>query len=423
MPRFGLKSGLTGAIRDLWRRPPGQLAGLDVLRSIAVLLVVFAHARGEWLRQGGEPNNFTQFFLVRDGYIGVDLFFVLSGYLIGKQLWVELRETRTIQIGKFIIRRGLRIWPLFFFFLVFDLAVLGRGDFPYGSWWSDAVFLTNYINRGVVMGSWSLCTEEQFYILAPLLIVAGARLTASPANYRRFLWLLLFLQPLTRMIIWVSVGGTLAPRNPEIFRDYIYGPIHTHADGLILGMLIANYQVTDPRFRSRWLPGSVWGLGLAVAVCLVFRLIHREILGFTGISLVFGAAVCMAIMKPSIAANWFVRSRIFYLCSRLSYGMYLNHEYLQMDAVGFVRKTFAPTDQFPAVYAAVSAVTLALVSGAFAVLTFCLIEYPFLQLRSRLLGSHKKQHMTGTGSKSSLVGSTNEHAGTALAEPKVVNAP
>ena len=377
-------------LQELSHRPPNQLGALDFLRTIAVLLVIAAHTGLEWFKQAGASNSFTQFDLVRNGWIGVDLFFVLSGYLIGKQLWAELRETRTIRFRRFIVRRGLRIWPLYFFFLVFVLIVLGRGDFPYGAWWSDLVFLTNYINKGVVMGSWSLCTEEQFYILAPLLLIAGSRMKWSATTYRRFLWLLFFLQPLTRMIVLLSAGGRLTGHNPEIFRDYIYFPIHTHADGLILGLLIANYQVTDPKFRDRRFPASFWGLALAVSVCLVFRVIHREILGFTGISLLFGAAVWLFIARPSISANKFFRSRVFYLGSRLSYGMYLNHEYLQMDIVELVRQKFPSVDQFPAAYATISFMLLVIVSGVFAALTFCLIEYPFLQLRTRLLSSHQK---------------------------------
>src|SRR5262249_17034596 len=149
-------------LRDLTHRPAGQVPALDALRTCAVLIVLCAHLTVAYLKRGGIDSWLARFPLVKNGGLGVDLFFVLSGYFIGKQLWRELARTGTIHFSRFVFRRGLRIWPLFFFFLVFSLAVVGWGQFPLGRWWSDAVFLTNYFpDQGVVGGSWSLCTEEQ----------------------------------------------------------------------------------------------------------------------------------------------------------------------------------------------------------------------------------------------------------------------
>jgi peptidoglycan/LPS O-acetylase OafA/YrhL len=139
--------------------------------------------------------------------MGVDLFFVLSGYFIGRLLWREVRSYQSVRIGRFILRRGLRIWPLYFFFFVFSGFVLGRASANHG--WSDLVFLTNYANHGVVMGSWSLCTEEQFYLAAPLLILLGIDSGMSLRGFRRVLVALLFLLPIIRMITWICAAGSL----------------------------------------------------------------------------------------------------------------------------------------------------------------------------------------------------------------------
>src|SRR5579863_315750 len=170
------------ALLSLTSRPKHQLPVLDVVRSIAVILVI-VHDLGCALESNGAQNWFTRFPLVRSGFYGVDLFFVLSGYLIGIQLWKELLERQSIRIGSFVIRRGLRIWPLFYFFYVCLILTGSTGrDQQYG--WSDLIYLTNYCNRGIVKGSWSLCTEEQFYLLAPLLLSIAARRTVSLAHYR-----------------------------------------------------------------------------------------------------------------------------------------------------------------------------------------------------------------------------------------------
>jgi peptidoglycan/LPS O-acetylase OafA/YrhL len=157
-------------VHELIHPPAAQVPALDAARALAVLMVIACHYTEAYLQQGGAENLFSQFPLVSGGWRGVDLFFVLSGLLIGKQLWRELQKTRTIHFSRFVLRRGFRIWPLYFFFLVLVAFVLGRGSLPFGRWWSDAVFLTNYFrNEGVILGGWSLCTEEQFYILAPRL--------------------------------------------------------------------------------------------------------------------------------------------------------------------------------------------------------------------------------------------------------------
>jgi peptidoglycan/LPS O-acetylase OafA/YrhL len=382
------KNGLS-PLQDLLPRPTGQMAALDVLRTFAVLLVIAGHAAAEFVKQGGGKSSFTQFPLVSHGWIGVDLFFVLSGYLIGKQLWVELLETRTIRFGRFIVRRGLRIWPLYFFFMVFVITVLGRGSFPFGSWWSDAVFLTNYINQGVVMGSWSLCTEEQFYILSPLLLLAGSSITVSMSAYRRFLWAMFLFQPVTRMITWLAAGGTLEAQNPALFRQYVYYPIHTHADGLILGLIIANYQASGVRFRDYRIASSWWAIVAAIGFCLLTRVAHSAIFFFTGITVLFGTSVWLVIARPSISTFSFVRWRVFYLGSRLSFGMYLNHEYLQEEVALVVRHTLPFLSELAGLQASITFGVLVVLSASFAVLTFCLVEHPFLRLRSRCLSSER----------------------------------
>jgi peptidoglycan/LPS O-acetylase OafA/YrhL len=232
------------ALRELWQRPRGQIPALDAMRTFAVLFVIAHNFTNSYLEQGGTENVFSRLPFVRGGWIGVDLFFVLSGYLIGKQLWRELLQTQTINVSRFILRRGLRIWPLYFFFLFFVVAFLGRGSFPFGRWWTDAVFLTNYVNQGVVMGSWSLCTEEQFYVFAPMLLLLGAQRSGPIARYRRYLWALLVLLPMARAATWWWFTGGLASHDPQLFIRVLYEPIHTHSDGLVMGLLLANFEAT-----------------------------------------------------------------------------------------------------------------------------------------------------------------------------------
>jgi peptidoglycan/LPS O-acetylase OafA/YrhL len=145
--------------------------------------------------------------------MGVDLFFVLSGFLIGGQIWRELKCEGSLNVPRFIIRRGYRIWPLYLFIFLLCV-ILGRATWSH--WWSDLIFLTNYTNHGVVMGSWSLCTEEQFYITAPTFVLIGLRRKWDPAIYRQLLAGSLLALPAMRAIEWLCLAGSLSVHNSQV---------------------------------------------------------------------------------------------------------------------------------------------------------------------------------------------------------------
>lgn len=379
-------------LRELWNPPAGQLPALDALRSLAVLLVIFGHAAAEHVQLTGRTNRFANLPFVRGGFIGVDLFFVLSGYFIGRQLWREAQRTHTVAVGRFMVRRGFRIWPLYFFFLAFVLLVLGRGDFPYGKWWSDAVFLTNYVNQGVVMGSWSLCTEEQFYIVAPLAIFLSVRHVRGLASYRPWLVGLLVGLPVLRALLWLHYVGSLSVHDHEIFSKHIYYQFHTHADGLVMGLFIANLEVDTGDAKKRGLFSHGWVVGVALVVCVVLQRVQREVFDFTAVTLLFGSMVWYLLCRGQEGPR-FLRlfdSKIFYVISRLSFGMYLNHEYLTMPLASALRVVLPFEAQLPALHGFLTSLIVALVSAAVSVVTFTAIEHPFLELRTRVLGDHKK---------------------------------
>lgn len=156
---------LRGASQDLMHRPSENVAVLDILRSLAILLVFGIHFAVEFRASA----SVSKFPLIHWGWSGVDLFFVLSGFLIGKQLWKELARTGQIRIKDFLLRRGLRIWPLYFSFIaLLWVEVLCFGRSAKGLL-GDTLFLSNYLPHQIG-GGWSLSTEEQFYVLAPVCV-------------------------------------------------------------------------------------------------------------------------------------------------------------------------------------------------------------------------------------------------------------
>ncbi|MBU6453059.1 MAG: acyltransferase [Cyanobacteria bacterium REEB67] len=197
------------------------LPELDGLRSLAFILVYYHHTIGLFWRDTAGNNPLYKVIYYLDqrvhnwGWIGVDLFFVLSAFLITSLLLRERGATETISLPKFFARRALRIWPLYFFYLaiVATLALCLSPSYT-GSALSEvkavtqlaafAFFVGNFavIGQGVVLHllnpMWSLCIEEQFYIVwgsamkglrerRLLLLLLGLMAVAAP-SLRYYLW-------------------------------------------------------------------------------------------------------------------------------------------------------------------------------------------------------------------------------------------
>jgi peptidoglycan/LPS O-acetylase OafA/YrhL len=374
----------SGSVSELLHPPASQIPFLDGLRSIAILLVISDHLSAKFVAAYG-PNLYSRLPFVANGWIGVDLFFVLSGFFIGGQLWKERRDSGSVAVGRFILRRGFRIWPLYFFAFVCVLTfalTFGHGAAAKQYGWSDLVFLTNFYNRGMVMGSWSLCIEEQFYIVAPLVLYFSSRHVRSIRMYRPWLWGLLLFIPLLRTVIWVHGTGHFFQPNAALFSSLYYGSI-THCDELVMGLIISNLWVTREKPVSKF---ATPGILVAVAVALLIGLhqLQKEIFDFSALALLFGSLVWFGIQRRTAIFN----SRIFYWISRLSFGMYLNHEYMCPWIVRAVLSRLPFAAQLPLFANLMGVVLVVTLSIAVAIVTFCGVEYPFLQIRKTVLGHH-----------------------------------
>jgi peptidoglycan/LPS O-acetylase OafA/YrhL len=359
-----------GAVQDLRVRPRGNVPALDVLRSIAILLVFTSHYGA-----GFQGLPWVQALpMFKQGWTGVDLFFVLSGFLIGGQLWKEVKRTNSIQIGRFLLRRGLRIWPLYYAFVGFVLVegLFGRN---LSGIWADACFLSNYFHCQIG-GGWSLSTEEQFYILAPLSIAVFSRIVKP-----RHLWILPVAGLIGLVVNRLIVIDYVMPANLVIS---LFLPLYTHADGLAIGLLLAWFSVFYPKLiQSKRLRLSVCG-GMIVAGSGLYAL-DKVLYSFTSLALMFGAAALwgLGLERTPKLLNW----HGFYIISRLSYGMYLNHFGL-LERLGSLLLGLRLKGGEPAFWAFYLVSVLASMAVAF--VTFQLIEWPFLQIRARWLASKKQ---------------------------------
>lgn len=158
---------------------------LDILRGVAILLVVGRHLH---LDDPPGPVGGVSWAWFRIGWIGVDLFFVLSGFLIGGLLLGELARHGTLNVPRFLVRRGLKLYPPYYVFigglvLVPVIKTLVRGgdglarlSEQFQLYWPNLLFLHTYVGETPAAHTWSLAVEEHFYLLLPLGLLLLARL-------------------------------------------------------------------------------------------------------------------------------------------------------------------------------------------------------------------------------------------------------
>jgi peptidoglycan/LPS O-acetylase OafA/YrhL len=266
-------------LRALFVRDAGHLSPLDGLRALSILWVVCFHAGfySVWYmpldRYGALLASPFMLPLWR-GDFGVDIFFVLSGFLVAKMVIDERVRTGGVRLGLFQVRRFLRTWPALFFALLIDLAVFW--DNPDVAW-ADLVYVANFVTVGhVCMGwTWSLAIEEQFYVLCPWVLRGVWPLSTR----RRVLVLAAVAAVLSAIAAAVVVKHGYFPFDVDMVLNRplerwipAYDDLYTKPwmrAGPLLAGVGASLLYADPRFGAGWLrapKGATLGFVLALVV-------------------------------------------------------------------------------------------------------------------------------------------------------------
>jgi peptidoglycan/LPS O-acetylase OafA/YrhL len=340
-----------------------HLPGLDGLRALAILPVVWHHATPRVL-----PG------LLGKGAVGVDLFFALSGFLITTLLLRELRENGRVRLGAFYARRCLRIFPLYYavlgLYAVRALQTQGNSEvarhFLQGLPWHatyTANWLLDYsVPHSVMFAfSWSLCVEEQFYLVWPgVLALLGRRLPAA------------------LLMVGAIVVDTLAEH--AFFRSLLpegtvgLRVVTSFAAPIGFGALLALLLDSARGFEvARRVLGARASAPLALALCVYWLSLPAT--PYLELSMTLAALVGAVAMRRDSGLAWLLEWAPLKRLGALSYGLYLLH----ITALGLVRR-FLPQHEQNAVL--VFALGLPL-SVAFAELAHRAVERPFLALRGR----------------------------------------
>ncbi len=248
--------------------------GLDTLRALAILLVMTFHGRS-FLPSFLDPVG-------RFGWMGVDLFFVLSGYLIAAQLFRDYARSGCIRLREFYSRRAFRVLPAYLAVLLVYVVLPGWREAPVmAPLWQYLTFTYNlfvsYPAQRAFSHIWSLCVEEQFYLVLPLLLIVLLR---RPSLRRGVACAAFILATGVACRCWVYVH-TLRPLGPDAdtfavsYIEDIYYPTWSRMDGLLAGVLLAAMQTFHPQLWERLQRcGNVLtagGIALVTLCCWLFR--------------------------------------------------------------------------------------------------------------------------------------------------------
>lgn len=318
---------------------PGAIPALDGLRAIAILLVLFRHGVRPFYVAGEPAIGFLGWDAMTpmvNGWAGVDLFFVLSGFLVSYHIlkrWSA--EFRFSELREYLVKRILRIVPAYYAWLF----VIVAGLLPFYQVSPTVVreqlaihllFLQDYFPSRIVVAFWSLGVEEKFYLAIPLLIVPVSRISDPRARARLIALLTLF--PLAfRVATYKHHAGFV---NYEDCFWTMRSPFHLALDSLLVGSLCA-FLVRDRKCFA-WLNGAntprwlVTAGGTVLVALLGFVPLLNHINYFTATALFsvlawsFGAVLLGLVLEPRLGTG-FLSSRFCLIVSRLSYTLYLTH--------------------------------------------------------------------------------------------------
>ncbi len=348
---------------------------LDVLRAVAVLLVFSRHSEGALI-------------VSHLGWAGVDLFFVLSGFLVSGLLFREYQQAGQIMPGRFLIRRGFKIYPQFYLLVAASVAgmLLSGSTLGWPQLFAEIAFFQNYASA-IWAHTWSVAVEEHFYILLTLGLGILARQGGEDPFRRLPGWIL----TACGLILGLRIATWYWYPQPS---DYIHVfPSHLRMDSLLWGVLLSYLTVFRPGdigiFVHRFGPYIPQTSILLLSPIAFLDQSHPFIytFGFSMVSIGFALLMLTVLHPTNLPARSGRTTRLLAKLGRASYAFYLWH-----GPVLFVDDRLMAYWTMRGLTIPIAA-NLALTFGmnlAIAFLSTWLVEQPFLRLRDRWFPSRAR---------------------------------
>ena len=331
---------------------------LDAIRGLAVLLVLL-HNTDQY------PLLHLQ-WISANGWMGVDLFFVLSGFLITGILFDAKKSERYFR--DFYARRCLRIWPLYYAALVFMFVIVPVVrpseahtvfDTRSSPWWAYPLFIQNFLvpvptmAAGLLGVTWSLAVEEQFYLVwAPVVRFCSA------AQLRKAAITVICVSPALRFYL-------------SLHNFNIYSNTFCRFDGLMAGALLA-LVVRSGRFKPSNYITSAWiALLISAPLAFVFEALHARWVVFSLTALSSVSFVYLALFSKERWLRAVLTNRFFVYTGTISYGIYLLQK-IPVDAAKSLHLDSRDVVAWPTIIA---------VTYVLSAMSRSFLEEPFLRLK------------------------------------------
>jgi peptidoglycan/LPS O-acetylase OafA/YrhL len=362
---------------------------LDLLRAAAILLVLGAH-----LIIYPKSNLFLHAVTIvcnKTGWIGVDLFFVLSGFLISGLLFSEYDQFKHISFKRFFIRRGFKIYPSFYmftfacllYFIITKKPVGIKSCLPWLFYLQDYIRpSTSYLGKFFWGHTWSLAVEEQFYLFLPLLLILLYKVNHTRKQPFWHIPAIFIITGAACLIlrIWAIKTNSIDPYTFPV------ASFHLRMDALLFGVLISyfyHYYFYEFEKAARRFKYALVGIGLILLLLVPW--LQWPINNSIGYSLAYlGSGLILAgSMGQSIKTNIF--TKMLSGIGRYSYSIYLWHFPIAMSVIPYLKRAFSCVNNwfvYATIYLAGSIAIGILMSKA--------IEIPLLNLRDRIYPSRSK---------------------------------
>jgi len=344
---------------------------LDFVRGIAILAVMGYHFHT--VHTGHAWVDFVEYPLKSFGHEGVNLFFTLSGFLVGGLLLRQYAQTGSIGARRFIVRRIFKIWPAYYVLILFHVLA---GRHPRDTFlWQNLTHLQNYFGTSIAQ-TWSLAVEEHFYLFLPafLILLAHFRVRANT--------LIAVMAVLCAIVLGVRC---VAVANGQLEAAFNY--TQYRMDSLLIGVMLATLYWMKPEVwrslaaKKRWLAGAV----VVLVAWLAFATPHvalDESIGYTLQAIGYCALIVLVLEHSGgLRASWMYRGLAW--LGVYSYGIYLWHSLALAPGDYLIHKASAlgvpPLVAWPLTLGAQFVIAIAL-----GYLTTRAVEFPFLRLRDAL---------------------------------------
>ena len=339
---------------------------LDFVRGVAILMVMGNHFMTV------PTNNLLYRFLQYPGQQiggrGVDLFFVLSGFLVGGLLIKEYKTSISLDARRFIFRRGMKIWPAYYVY-IFLVAVTHWH--PLSSFlWQNLLHVQNYAGSSLSQ-TWSLAIEEHFYLALAVSMAWMVRRKWTPHRMMKWFLVLMGVELIIRTICYLTLGKHSAMMHTQCRLDSL-------VCGVVLALLFYFFPEKFLALSRRWILLSIITVAVVIYLFLNNSILIESTIGYTIIYVGAGAFLLLVYSHSGSIRNW-IAYRAVAAIGVYSYGIYLYHASIRGTCLHLALR-FPSTLQWPVVMVTqyASAILLGVVMTR-------IVEWPFLRYRDRII--------------------------------------